>query len=95
MKTGDVAFVPVGGHQHLGRVAGDFAQQLGHRPGDPDRVFALEVGQQLDPEADVALLVGGDVLHPFAEGGELVAFLQVAADEVLPGWAREASITTW
>ena len=33
----------------------------------------------------MALLVGGDVLHALAERGQLVAFLQVAADEVLAG----------
>ena len=33
----------------------------------------------------MALLVGGDVLHALAERGQLVALLQVAADEVLAG----------
>ena len=55
------------------------------RLGHADGVFALEVGQELHAEADVALLVGGDVRHALAEGRQLVAFLQVAADEVLAG----------
>jgi hypothetical protein len=57
----------------------------GDRLGDAHGVFAVEIGEELDPEADVSLLVGGDVRHPLAEGRELVALLQIAADEVLPG----------
>ncbi len=70
-----VAFVPAGWHQHLGGVAGDVAQDSGDRLGHPDRVFAVEVGQQLDAEANVALLVCGDVLDPLAERGQRVALL--------------------
>ena len=56
---------------------------LGDRLGHADGVFAVQVGQQLHAEADVALLVGGDVLHALAERRQLVALFEVAADEVL------------
>ncbi len=81
----DVAFVPAGRHQDLRGVARHVAQQRSHGPGHAHGVFAIEVAQQLDAEADVALLVGRDVLHALAEGGQLLALFEVAADEVLPG----------
>ena len=42
------------------------------------RVLAVEVGEQLHAEADVALLVLRDVLHPSRKPGQQVALVQVA-----------------
>src|SRR5205807_1424967 len=65
------------------RVGRDFAEDVHHRI-DTTAIFGDQVGEQLDPEADVALLVEGHVAHALAEAGQDVLALQVALDEVLP-----------
>ena len=79
-----VAAVPARRHEHGGRPRDHLAQHLRHGR-LAARVLAAEVGEQLDAEADVALLVERDVHHPGAEAGQQVAVLEVAGDEVLAG----------
>ena len=67
-----VALVPARRHEHGRGVGQDLAQQVG------DRRLALgvlagQVGDQLDAEADVALLVLGDVGDALAKAREQVA----------------------
>src|SRR4029079_10017970 len=80
-----VAAVPVrrlgdrdGPREHLAHDADD-------RLGDLLRRVTVELRQQLDAEADVALLVERDVPHALAEAGEDVVALEVVLDHVLAG----------
>ena len=77
-----VAAVPARGSEHADREGQHVAQQVGDRVGHL-RVLEREVAQELHPEADVALLVLGDVVHPGAERRQQVVALQVGLDEVL------------
>ena len=61
--------------QHLPGVREHLPQQAGDRTRHA-RVFAREVREQLHAERDVALLVEGDLVHPDAERGEQLAFLE-------------------
>ena len=47
--------------------------------------LAEALGQHLDAEADVALLVAGDVVHALAEPGHRAGLVEEVLDEVLPG----------
>jgi hypothetical protein len=76
--------VPAGRDEHGGGPRDDLVQRLGDGV-DALWVLSREVVQQLDSEADVALLVERDLLHAGTEGGQDVALLQVALDEVLAG----------
>ena len=46
--------------------------------------LAEALGERLDPEADVALLVARDVVHALAEAGHRAGLREVVLDEVLP-----------
>ena len=79
-----VGAVPARRDEHAGARRQHLAQQLRDRVRHL-RVLAPEVGEQLHAEADVALLVVGDVAHPGAERGQDVAPREVVLDEVLAG----------
>ena len=51
---------------------------------------AVEVGEELDAEGDVALLVDRDVAHPLAEAGQQVQALERRLDQVLAGLGERA-----
>ena len=53
-------------------------------PGSPAQVV-----EQLDAEADVALLVQRHLPHALAEAGQQVALLEVVGDEVLAGLGQQ------
>src|SRR5581483_4057653 len=76
--------VPVGRHEDGDRVGHDLAQELDHRG------LALlrggeHLAQRLDAEADVALLVAGDVPHSLAERRHRARLREVVLVEVLAG----------
>ena len=67
-----VGAVPVGRDEDRERVRRDAAHQV--RDGVADaRILVREVVQELDAEADVALLVQRDLPHPGAEAGQQLA----------------------
>ena len=79
-----VAAVPVRRHEDADHRRHDLPHQVG------DRVLRVgilldAVGEDLDAEPDVALLVARDVLHALVEAGHDPALREVALDEVLAG----------
>jgi hypothetical protein len=81
----DVRAVAVGRCGHREGPRHDLAQDAGDGVGHGRAVLGVQVGEQLDPEGDVALLVLGDVVHPRPEARQHVHPLEGVLDEVLGG----------
>ena len=84
-----VRAVEAGRAEDSERVAVDFAEQLDY--GGPALLrLGHDLREHLDPEADMALFVAGDVAHAFGEAGHRSVFGEEVLDEVLARLGQRA-----